>query len=244
MSGSTSPAFDFDALRSVLQDMQFGHVWIFRLVLMIVLSVLCAVSRAEGRRATPIAVLAALLLASLAGVGHTQQNDAWVGWLIHTGADGLHLLAAGAWLGGLLLLGIVITPNIVIAPNDELRASGDLDSTNALLRFSGMGSLAVAVLVISGTINSWYLVGSFANLIDTTYGKLLLSKLVVFGCMLTLAASNRFRLVPRLQRGIQSDRESALKQLRRNVLGEQLLGLVVVLIVSLIGTIEPAVDHY
>ena len=50
---------------------------------------------------TPI--LSAVLLASLAGVGHSQIEDGWAG-VIHEASDVAHLLAAGAWLGGLVPL--------------------------------------------------------------------------------------------------------------------------------------------
>jgi len=43
-----------------------------------------------------------------------------------------------------------------------------------------MGYVAVAVLIASGLINSWYLVGSFAALLGTLYGRLLLAKLSLF----------------------------------------------------------------
>jgi copper resistance protein D len=43
-----------------------------------------------------------------------------------------------------------------------------------------MGYVAVAVLIASGLINSWFLVGSFAALLGTLYGRLLLVKLSLF----------------------------------------------------------------
>jgi putative copper export protein len=46
------------------------------------------------------------------------------------------------------------------------------------------------VLIASGLINSWYLVGAFAALLGTLYGRLLLVKLSLFFGMLVLAAAN------------------------------------------------------
>jgi putative copper resistance protein D len=43
-----------------------------------------------------------------------------------------------------------------------------------------VGYVAVAVLIASGLINGWYLVGSFAALLGTLYGRLLLVKLSLF----------------------------------------------------------------
>ncbi len=239
MAGTLGAATDWDAVWSVLSETTFGHVWTVRLALMIVIFSAAALRRSNtvnGGHDIYTPLLAGLLLASLAGVGHTQQND-WLAWLVHLGADSVHLLSAGAWLGGLLALGIVLAPSY---------ANPAPDSTvieDVLHRFSGMGYVAVAVLIASGAINSWYLVGSFAGLVGTPYGQLLLVKLCLFTGMLALAASNRFWLVPGLSHSEAARSRESLMQLRRHVLGEQMLGLFVILIVSALGTMEPAVNR-
>jgi putative copper resistance protein D len=92
-------------------------------------------------------------------------------------------------------------------------------------------------------LNSWFLVGSLANLLQTPYGQLLLVKLGLFGGMLSLAALNRFWLVPALMKDQAAGQaKSALIRLHRLVIGEQLLGAAVVLIVSMLGTMEPAIS--
>jgi len=101
----------------------------------------------------------------------------------------------------------------------------------------------VAALVASGLINGWFLVGSLSALIGTTYGELLLLKLGLFGLMLCLAASNRFWLVPALAKAATiSQSDLALARLRRNILAEQILGVLVVGIVSLLGTLSPVIQ--
>ena len=240
MTDTPSAATDWDAVWSVLSGTTFGHVWIARLALTIViLSVagLRAASAVNGRRDIRTPLLAGLLLASLAGVGHTLENEG-LAWLVHSGADGIHLLSAGAWLGGLLVLALVLTPSFASPGSDPAVTE------SILLRFSGMGYAAVGLLVASGAVNSWYLVGSFAGLVETAYGQLLLVKLCLFAGMLALAASNRFWLVPALRRKSETDRPGAsLAQLRRHVLAEETLGLLVLLIVSALGTMEPAVNR-
>ena len=107
------------------------------------------------------------------------------------------------------------------------------------MRFSGMGYIAVSVLILTGLINSWFLVGSFSGLITTAYGQLLLVKLVLFAGMLGLAMANRFWLVPSLIQSANGSTASLLK-LRQHVTGEQVLGALVLLIVSILGTMELA----
>jgi copper resistance protein D len=111
------------------------------------------------------------------------------------------------------------------------------------MRFSGMGYVAVAVLVASGLVNGWYLVGSLAALLGTSYGQLLLVKLCLFAGMVGLALTNRFWLVPSLGRDCEGVRRHALTRLRRHVVAEETLGLLVILIVSALGTMEPGVSQ-
>jgi copper resistance protein D len=229
MSGLPSAAMDPAALYSVLCDTAFGQVWGARLVLSALLFGLAGYWNLVSR-AAPISLivtmLSAALLASLASTGHTMHTGG-ASRAVHIAADGGHLLAAGAWLGGLISLGFVMTKN-----------AGDV--RDVLQRFSGMGTLAVAALVGSGLINSWFLVGNVSNLVGTPYGQLLLVKLCFFTAMLALAAANRFWLVPALSHDA-GDAQAATLKLRRHVFAEQVLGGLVILIVSVLGTLEPAV---
>lgn len=58
--------------------------------------------------------------------------------------------------------------------------------------------------------------------------------------MLGLAIVNRFWLVPAFMGG-SSDARRQAERLRRHVLAEQALGFLVILIVSVLGTPEPAI---
>jgi len=221
MAGNMGAALDWETLGPVVHDTSFGFVWLARAALALLIIGLIVVGR-DCNRIAP-ALLAAALLASLAAVGHTQQTEGAAS-VIHAGADALHLLAAGAWIGGLLMLAYVL-------------ASGADDAEQVLMRFSGMGYVAVAILIASGLVNSWYLVGTLDALVSTPYGQLLIAKLCVFAGMLSLAVANRFWLVPALGR---DGGGAKLGRLRRHVVAEEALGLVVVLIVSALGTMEPA----
>jgi putative copper resistance protein D len=238
MTETLSGAFEWNELWSALSETGFGEVWVARLALIAVLLGVAGVRMVSVTwhpdRLTQ--VLCAAVLASLAGVGHTQVNDG-MARLIHMSADGAHLLAAGAWLGGLIPLAYIIAmASWPPSPDHSLEAS------NVLLRFSGMGYVAVAVLIASGLLNSWFLVGSFANLARTPYGQLLLVKLCLFAGMLALAALNRYWLLPSLIRGNAGQPAAWLIRLRHHILGEQALGLFVILIVSLLGTMQPAIN--
>jgi copper resistance protein D len=232
---------DQEMLWTVVNETTFGSVWMARMVLAVILTVIAArpSRKATASRDLITACLAAVLLASLAGTGHAQIEEGWIG-LVHVGADAAHLLAAGAWLGGLVPLGFILL-DYSIADGEPI-----VDVDPILLRFSSMGYAAVATLVASGLINSWFLVGSVSSLLMTLYGQILLAKVAFFAAMLALAAANRFWLVPRMietRMGASGEAAVWLGRLRYHVLGEQFLGLMVLLAVSALGTMRPAVGQ-
>jgi len=85
------------------------------------------------------------------------------------------------------------------------------------VRFSTFGIASVGTLLVTGSINTWYLVGSATALTDTYYGRLLLTKVALFFGMVAIAAVNRLHFTPRLvQVGSGFAAQDALRRLRRN----------------------------
>jgi putative copper resistance protein D len=244
MSGSMSDLADAETVWAVVHDTGFGHVWTLRMLLAVLtIGVAARGLRSKAAAARPnwmMPFLAAILLASLAGTGHAQIEEGWPG-VIHVTSNTAHLLAAGAWLGGLIPLALILHRYL----GTDLNV-GPKDVDRILMRFSGMGYVAVATLIGSGLVNSWFLVGSLSGLLNTPYGQILLGKLALFGGMLVLAVANRFWLVPSM-RTVQPDAADELAvrsaRLRNHVLGEQFLGWMVLLAVSILGTMQPAVGQ-
>ncbi len=243
MSGALADLADPDVVVSVMRDTGFGVVWTFRMIVaaaLIVLTALQVSSRATVGQDRMTAFLAAGLLASLAGTGHSQVEEGWTS-VLHVSADAAHLLGAGAWLGGLAPLGFIL-----IGYAGTKAEVGYVDVEGVLMRFSGMGYAAVTTLIGTGLVNSWLLVGSVSSMLNSTYGKILIAKLVFFAGMLGLAAANRFWLVPALEASGRSgvgDADVWRSKLRTHVLSEQGLGLLVLLSVSILGTIRPAIGQ-
>ncbi|MFD7951981.1 copper resistance protein CopC [Streptomyces ardesiacus] len=91
----------------------------------------------------------------------------------------LHLLATAVWLGGLAAL---LT---------TLRASRSAPGAATVVRFSRTAFAAVTVLVVTGVYQSWRGLGSWQALTATTYGRLLLAKVVLAAVLLGAAAVSR-----------------------------------------------------
>ncbi|MET7600995.1 copper resistance CopC/CopD family protein [Streptomyces avermitilis] len=91
----------------------------------------------------------------------------------------LHLLAMAVWLGGLTALLTAL-----------YRAPEDLPAS-AVTRFSRLALTAVTVLVATGLYQSWRGLGSLDALTTTSYGRLLLAKLIAVLLLLAAAAYSR-----------------------------------------------------
>lgn len=185
------------AAADILRYAWFGRVWLARAALL-------ALSLLPGRAGL---AAAAMSLAATAGIEH--------GWAM--GGDPIlvacqvaHLLAAGAWLGGLLPLAL------------SLRAG----ATAPARRFARIGLPAVAVLGVTALVQGWVLGGGAAGL-ASAYGAVLAGKLALFAGLLALAARHRLRLVP----GLPEARPALL----RSLVVEIGLGVVVLAVAALLA---------
>jgi putative copper resistance protein D len=226
--------------QAVLTRTQFGHDWQARFVLVVLLAVaLLRFARKRGWGLAEGCVSAAVamgLVGTLAWSGHSGATPGLRGEL-HVTADVLHLIAAGAWIGGLLPLRLLLS-SVGQAPGTvEVGIARD-----ATLRFSTLGVAAVATLIVTGIVNTWALVGTVPGLVESQYGRLLLLKLALFVVLLAVAAFNRERLTPRLvagYAGVTHESIDALRRLKRNCLVETALGLAILIVVGALGTISP-----
>jgi copper transport protein len=97
-------------------------------------------------------------------------------------ADTAHLLAMAVWLAGLVL----VFAGVLAVGRDEPVA----DAMAVVSRFSRLAMAAVAVLVVTGILQAWRVLG--ANpLRGGEYTQLLVFKLAAFGVLLCLAAASR-----------------------------------------------------
>jgi putative copper export protein/mono/diheme cytochrome c family protein len=222
---------------TVLTRTRFGQIWVLRFVLGVVLAVLLLIPQRWCRwlwRWSGLA-FAAAMLASLAWAGHGGATPGRAGEL-HLAADMLHLLAAGAWIGSLIPLALLL------AETRRSRGSDVSAARRAVVRFSILAAISVVILFTAGLVNTWFLAGTVPALIGTGYGHLLLAKIVIFVTMVTIAAVNLLRMTPRLAGASVGRRpliQGALGHLRRNALVEAGLGLCVLSIVAILGILPP-----
>ncbi len=97
----------------------------------------------------------------------------------------LHLLAVAAWLGGLLWL---VTLDRSDAPAAIVEAQ----------RVSSLALTAVIVVTFSGVVQTRLFLPVWADLIQSPYGLIVLTKLAGVGVLVLFGAYHRFRVLPRL----------------------------------------------
>lgn len=90
--------------------------------------------------------------------------------------DALHLAGAAVWLGGLLMLALFLLRQ---ADNRELGA--------ILPIWSRWAALAVSTVLLAGVVSGLIQIGTPSALVDTTYGRLMIAKIVLVGLILAAA---------------------------------------------------------
>ena len=131
------------------------------------------------------------------------------------GTQWVHLVAVGVWIGSL--------PWLVAA----LRRSDN--RAGLARRFSSVAALALAVVLISGTVRSIDDVGSWRGLLHTRFGVTLLVKIGLVALVLVFAGLNRFRHVAAAGQG-----------LRRSATAEAIIGAGVLATTALLAGLTPS----
>ncbi|MEO9191430.1 MAG: CopD family protein [Acetobacteraceae bacterium] len=207
------------AIPEMLVYFQFGRLLLARLVLLAVVCALLLVWR--GSRACLVLSAGAVGLQPLlahAGAISGGRGDVLVACEI------VHLLAAGAWAGGLLPLLL------------SMRASPAGESARLLRRFSRLGVASVAAIVASGVTQLGILTRGFTGLIGSAYGAALAVKLALIAAALVLALLNRSVLTARLLGGRPDEARRAVDA---SVAAEAALALGIVLAAGWLASLAP-----
>ena len=217
---SLAIAGSLDDAAVVLLQTEFGHFVLARLGLLL----LAGSALAWGRPAMAT-VFSGAALVTQAGLGHA--------WAMVDGPSLLllsvvvHLLAAGAWLGGLAPLLLLLS------------AAAPPVAAGTARRFAGFGTACVIALVGTAAVQGGALVGSVSGLVATGYGLVALAKLGLFVVLLAFAARNRFRLAPALEGDAPAP---AKRRLLRSIGLETGVGVLIVLAAGLLGSLAPAME--
>ncbi len=191
---SLAGVFDPDLLGTTLST-RLGHALVARLVIVLALGVLfglavrpaapsdgAEVAGGAGRIAVSVAAAVGAVALTLTWTlaDHAQTGaQTWVA----VPAASLHLLAMALWLGGLVLLVAG-----VLVPGGGRAPGGVLSLAPVLPRFSRLAEICFAVIAVTGGYLAWRQVGTWAALVATEFGQLLLGKVAAVLVVVGLAA--------------------------------------------------------
>jgi copper transport protein len=148
--------------------------------------------RAPARPTLAVLGLPVAALALLPGLGGHAAAEPPVA--LNLPANVLHVLAVGAWLGGIVVLVAVLrhaTGRLEGADRTRLLAA-------TVARFSTLAGVAVAVILTTGVVQGLLSIGAVSQLVDTAYGRAVLVKLVLLAGIIVLGWRNRSRHLPDL----------------------------------------------
>ncbi len=144
-------------------------------------------------------------------------------------ADFLHLVASAFWVGALFQFALGVGLLRELPEGDRMECLADL-----VPRFSVIAALSVAVIVVTGVFSGWAQV-TVIEAINTPYGATLIVKVALVLPLLFLGGLNLVWVRPRLRRD-----PSAGDWLRRFLLGEAALAILILAAVGLLTSLEPA----
>lgn len=222
MSGSWRGSLDPAILQLAAFDTRFGQIFLGRFIGLAALWLTCALGmRPHG---LSIVILAGLLLGSLGPISHAAATGGDIA-IIGAVNDAAHLVTAGFWLGGLVVLAMVV----------RRHCADTVPLLGALRLFSIWGTGVVALLVVTGLINAISILPISEMSLGNSYFDLLLVKVGLASVMIGLAALNRWHFAPALRNG----GERALRNLGCSVGTEIALGFTVVALAGLLGLTAP-----
>ena len=164
--------------------------------------------------AAGVTMLLHVLVGHAAGPSPLRSVNLFVQWL--------HLLAVGAWIGGLvwLLAG--------------LRGKERPEQLASAVRFSKLAAPVVGLVAVTGLSRALHLAGGWQGLLDSGYGRFLDLKVALFLGLVALGALNRYRVLPALVSGARR-----LDALRRNVRGEVVLAACILAVTAVLSQLPP-----
>ncbi len=133
--------------------------------------------------------VAALLTYSMVSHAATGQGKFW-----STSSDFVHVVASSTWLGALVML----PPLMRFRRKARDESESFLYLANAFDRFSVIAGISVILVLATGTFNALAEIPNPHAMLHTTYGKVLLAKLILLMPLLAVAGLNAFVLKPRL----------------------------------------------
>jgi putative copper export protein len=179
-------------LQNLAANTAWGRAWIIQVACAAVLAAAVWIGRRGARWPWAVAALAGVALAFTPGLGgHAAASTSARELAIVS--DGLHVLGAAGWLGGLTCLLVIGVPLAAHAAEGRGRAVAAM--VNA---FSPLALTCAALVLVTGIVTAWLRLDGLPSLWTSAYGRVLLVKVALLLGVAGTGAYNWLRLKPTL----------------------------------------------
>jgi len=238
VTGRADSVWSRPAWLQLLGSTQYGTIWLSRHALLLLMAALVLFQESEASAADWLswrleaALLASVGVGLIAWAGHAVGVDP--GRALPALVNAAHLIGAGAWLGALPALALL------------LRSASRVDGADArpfavlaVRRFSRCALAVMVLIVATGAWNTVNEVGGVPGLVGTPYGHLVLLKIALLLPVLALAAWNRQSLLPQLGGDGETVGRPAMRSLAVFVTLEAAIGAALVVVAAVLAVTPP-----
>lgn len=224
---------DIDDTLDQALETRIGGALGVRLALYLLVGAFMGLSILRRRiRWTAAAVVTLGLIGTWAWSGHARTGR-WSG--LGVVLDVVHFAAGAAWIGALIV--------VFLAALRPVNRHGTTDPAGVTSRFGRLTAVAVPLVAVTGIAQTARVSSALEDLVDLTFGRLVLVKVGLLALLLVFANANRRRLQRAAERGAWAN-EGAAGRLRLNmrramgtefVLGLGVLGVTAALVANPTG---------
>jgi len=168
----------------------FGATWLIRMIITIILlGIWFWMERKPhltNKKHAPMLIVSLALIFTTTMFGHGTASELVAPMIL----DYVHNLLASVWIGGVIFFSFVILPTL--AKLDWMEK--EMTVLAILPRYSGMVTIALGILIITGPTLLWFLESDVTSITNSTYGLLIFAKIFLALIMIGLGAYFQFKV--------------------------------------------------
>ncbi|MDK8182373.1 copper resistance protein CopC [Paenibacillus sp. UMB4589-SE434] len=180
-----------EAIGHLLGTTMLGWMTLTRIGLALVIAISMALKLEQGAWRVIRVILYAGLALTFPLTGHAYSPESGLSLMVWMHV--LHIVVTAVWCGG--LTGLLL---VSIKPADTQRSAFLQRWNRMLLRFAQLALPMMIAAGISGVALALNKIASWQGLLNSTYGTMVIAKVMLFALVLVLAAYHRYALMPKL----------------------------------------------
>nr|AIE97566.1 copper resistance D domain-containing protein (ycnJ) [uncultured marine thaumarchaeote KM3_01_F02] len=211
-------------------DTAFGTTWLIRMIITIILlGIWFWMERKphlSPKKHIPMLAASLVLIFTTTMMGHGAATELTAPIIL----DYVHNLLASVWIGGVIFFGFVLLPTL--ASLDGIQKA---KVTLAMLpRYSGMITIALGILIITGPTLLWFLESDVASLTNSAYGSLIIAKIMLAIVLIGFGAFYQFKIQRQAERNLKSGKTFTFNKLSKPLKAEAMVGIALLGVVALL----------